>query len=165
MMTPILTRPEMICVSSRLSATRNGGSKMAQELIIRLRDDLDGELGEDIQTHEYTWKGVNYEIDLRPVNFDSFDADMQQWIARSRPVKKKRRSPKKSKPGVSIEPEGPWSKLIHSWATEHGYKWDDKATRDAVRQWAKKTGHAAPRTGIIPRETMEAYHEAQLLNA
>jgi Lsr2 len=136
---------------------------MAQELIIRLRDDVDGELGEDIQTHEYTWKGVSYEIDLRPVNFDSFDSDIQKWIARSRPVKKKRRSPKKSKPGVSIDfakPEGPWSKLINSWATERGYDWGDKAQRDAVRQWAAASGYPAPRTGIIPRETMEAFHEA-----
>jgi hypothetical protein len=138
---------------------------MAQELIIRLRDDVDGELGEDIRTHEYTWKGVSYEIDLRPVNFDRFDSDMQKWIARSRPVKKKRRSPKKlvAVTKVATPHKGetvPWSKLIHSWATERGYDWDDKAQRDAVRQWATENGYLVPRTGIIPRDTMEAFHEA-----
>jgi hypothetical protein len=161
------TQPQPILITE----DKKGSLKMSKRLIqfIEWRDDLDGELGEDIKTYEFEWvDATKREIDLRDSNFALFAQDMQRWLEVARPVK--RRSHKKKQPNAYVFDAKPaargaasplaWSKQIGTWAVEHGLEWSDPEVRRAVRQWATDTGRQCAATGLIPRPTMQAYVEA-----
>ena len=64
---------------------------MAKEIVIRLRDDLDG--SEATKTVVFAWVGTTYEIDLSDDNVEKFSAVMAPYVgaARKSPARGRRR--------------------------------------------------------------------------
>jgi hypothetical protein len=128
---------------------------MSKEVIVRLRDDLDNSVGGDIETCQFSWAGKNYEIDLTAEHFAEFEFAILPYIKAGREVKRRRKttSTPRSK-GYR------WPEEISSYAAKLGYNWDDKAQRQDVRTWALANGHCKNHTGVLPKEALDAYHEA-----
>lgn len=143
-----------------------------QEVIVRLRDDLDNSLDASIATYSFTWiDGQMYEIDLSAPNVAQFETDMMPYIKAARKSKRRQR-PSRAKPkqpavvggDYGDEPKrktSQWSAEIHQWATDHGYDWDDKAQRQAVRQWAIESGIHTARSGLLPKHVLQAHCAAR----
>ena len=133
---------------------------MTQELVVQLRDDLDKTLGDDIETRQFRFNGVDYELELSAANFELFGKDMAAWIAVSRRAKRKHRKREVKRETSSVNGHQIlWGTETETWAVEHGYQWD-KQTRDEIRQWARDNGLPCRATGLIPRDIIEAHYKA-----
>lgn len=149
---------------------------MTQEVVVRLRDDFDqsttSELGGIVATREFSFDNVDYEVDLSDDSHALMQADMQRWldVARKRAKTRRHRTRKAKQTGESreIEPASngkappEWTVGIHEWAARHGYDWDDKEVRQGVRIWAERVLGRSCRTGVIPRDVMEAHYKHKL---
>jgi hypothetical protein len=143
---------------------------MTKELITRLRCDITKVASDDVKTHELSWGGQDFEVELCDEQFLRYDIALQDLLKVARPVKKPgRKKRKKTSAGYIFEngatasdvPSGPvWHEQIGVFATEHGLDWSNKEVRESVRDWAIENGHKCSRTGVIPQATMEAYVEA-----
>lgn len=125
-----------------------------QEILIRLRDDLDGSV-EHVATHTISLDDETVELELTTVNWERLRNALAEFIAVSRPVKRKRR-----KAAPAKRPGGTWAAEIHDYAASLGYQWHDKAVRDKVRAWALEHGLQIGRTGVIRRDVLDAHHAA-----
>lgn len=110
---------------------------MAQKVQIIYTDDLTGEEGEDIQTHEFSLNGVYYQMDLTPGSYDRLNEALNPFIAKAQRVKKTRKA------------AGSVSK-----------KQGSKPNTAKVREWAKEQGYEINERGRIPSNIEEAYLKA-----
>ena len=81
---------------------------MAQKMIVRLEDDLDG--GPAAETVRFRYEGTDYEIDLSATNARAFRKELAPFITRARrPARRTRTAARRQR-----------SADIRAWAHEHG---------------------------------------------
>jgi Lsr2 len=134
---------------------------MTQEVVVRLRDDFDQSLGtqdDPVETHDLILDGEAVQLELSGSNYELMRGDLKRWLAVAHEPAKKRRQPRRVDAPKRKSPQG-WVTEIHAWATEHGYDWDDPDTRRGIRHWAQDVLGQSCRTGVIPRDVMEAHYE------
>lgn len=105
-------------------------------------DDLDG--SEGATTREFSFLGVDYEVDLTDANFAKFQKAVEKYTEFGRKVNKARRN---IKPGAT--------RTHTTVGTTTG-----RADLDAVRQWARQNGYEVSDRGRIKGEVQEAFNQA-----
>ncbi|WP_030689650.1 histone-like nucleoid-structuring protein Lsr2 [Streptomyces sp. NRRL B-1347] len=108
---------------------------MAQKTVIEFFDDLSGEKSDEIQTHDFSLNGVEYEIDLTPENYDKLDAALRPFIDSGRKKGRAKRGARTR--GAAVGPSA-----------------------DEVRAWAKGNGYEVNDRGRVPTAIREAYDKA-----
>lgn len=116
---------------------------MARREIVVLQDDLDGS-EKDVRVVKFGFEGVNYEIDLRPSNFDKLAQALAPYVAVARKDQATRRS------------SGPAARAKGLSAAEQ------RAFNQRVRDWAKGQKQKVSERGRVPAKLIEAYHAAGL---
>ena len=114
---------------------------MAQKVI--LVDDLDGS-ERDVTTIQFSVDGDTYEIDLSPSNFNRLRQAVQPFTVAGRRVGSQQ-SPASNERSCAAKGRADGKR-------------DGRAAR--MRTWAKDNGYEVPAFGRIPKEVLEAYHEA-----
>jgi hypothetical protein len=109
-----------------------------KKTVVEVLDDLDGQPAADAEAVNFTFGGIEYEIDLRPANVEQFAEALAPYIAVSRRVGGTRvrvRRAAGEKPGGS--------------------------TASAIREWARQQGYEVSDRGRINTDVAEAYAKAQ----
>jgi hypothetical protein len=112
---------------------------MSKEVVIRLRDDIDGELADDVATRPFSFDGVDYEIELNDNNFEEFRLDIKRWLQAARVAKTRRKKAANGKPKSKPQPP---------------------PSRGEIRAWASKNGYEVGSRGNISNEVRSAYNAA-----
>lgn len=121
-----------------------------RELVTVVRDDLDNTLLAD-KTVQFSWDGVDFEIDLTNEHLDQFADDMTNWVTVARKVK---RSQKRRTPAVPVNTDRQQVPPIPA-------KEDSpSAERKRIRAWANANGHEVSPRGAIPQPIVDAYNAA-----
>lgn len=113
---------------------------MAQKVLVQFIDDITGEPAEETVT--FGLDGVSYEIDLTESNAAKLREALEPWIENGRRLgghkqSRRRRGAVATRPGATHR--------------------EQRAQRQAVRDWAKKNGYTLGERGRIPQEIQEAY--------
>ena len=116
---------------------------MARKVQVILSDDLDENLPAD-ETVSFSLDGTSYEIDLADENAKEMRDAFARYISAARKVG--RGSGRASGGG-------------RSRATGGGGRMD-REQAGAIRDWARKNGHAVSDRGRIPASVVEAYEAA-----
>jgi hypothetical protein len=64
---------------------------MAKEVYVRLRDDMDGTMSDDVETHHISIDGDDREIELSWVNFQSLLFELKPYLDVARKADRKRK--------------------------------------------------------------------------
>ena len=115
---------------------------MARKVQVILSDDLDENVPAD-ETVSFSLDGTNYEIDLSDKNAEQMREAFSRYVQAARKVG--RGSGRASGGG-------------RSRATGGGRM--DREQAGAIRDWARKNGHAVSDRGRIPASVVEAYEAA-----
>lgn len=109
---------------------------MAQEIIVRLKDDLDGT--EATVTIPFAFEGRTYEIDLSDKNAAAFRKAVGKYVEAARRTSSK------------------------STARTSGSGTTRARSRElaAIREWGRAAGFEVPAKGRIPEPVTEAYAKA-----
>lgn len=111
---------------------------MAKRVIEVLTSDLSGDdLGDDGQTIEFSYQGVDYSIDLTKAEANDFDKAVTTYTRHARRVGGR----KKRTPAPTSTPTA-------------------KEKTHAVREWARHNGYTVSDRGRISQEVQEAYDAA-----
>lgn len=116
-----------------------------KELVTVVRDDLDHTLLAD-KTIQFSWDGVDFEIDLTGEHLDQFADVMTPWIVAARKVKRQKRR-KSAAPVNEVrvpEPAKP---------DEAGRK----ALRGKVREHARANGIEQANTGQLKQASIDLW--------
>ena len=114
---------------------------MARKVQVILSDDLDENLSAD-ETVSFSLDGTNYEIDLADKNATELREVFARYVSAARKVG--RGSNRASGGGRSRATGGRM----------------DREQAGAIRDWARKNGHAVSDRGRIPASVVEAYEGA-----
>src|SRR6476646_8434703 len=114
---------------------------MARKVQVILSDDLDENLSAD-ETVSFALDGTNYEIDLSDKNAKEMREALSRYVQAARKVG--RASGRASGGGRSRATGGRM----------------DREQAGAIRDWARKNGHAVSARGRIPASVVEAYESA-----
>ena len=114
---------------------------MARKVQVILSDDLDENLSAD-ETVSFALDGTNYEIDLSDKNAKEMREALSRYVQAARKVG--RASGRASGGGRSRATGGRM----------------DREQAGAIRDWARKNGHAVSDRGRIPASVVEAYEGA-----
>lgn len=114
---------------------------MARKVQVILSDDLDENLPAD-ETVSFALDGTSYEIDLAEKNAQELRDAFARYISAARKVGR----------GTRASGGG------RSRATGGGRM--DREQAGAIRDWARKNGHAVSDRGRIPASVVEAYEAA-----
>jgi hypothetical protein len=117
---------------------------MARKVQVILSDDLDENLPAD-ETVSFALDGVNYEIDLAERNAEELRQTLSRYVQAARKVGR----------GSGTRASG----AGRSRATGGGGRMD-REQAGAIRDWARKNGHAVSDRGRIPSSVVEAYEAA-----
>ncbi len=110
---------------------------MAQRVQTLFVSDLSGEeLGGGGETVTFSYRGVDYEIDVSPEEGAEFDQAMAKYIQHGRRVGGRRQIRAGKTPGQG------------------------KGELDAIRSWARENGHQVSDRGRISKRVREAYTAA-----
>jgi hypothetical protein len=121
---------------------------MAQRTTVTLVDDLDQ--GEADETVEFGVDGVSYEIDLSEKNAEALRDALADYVAHARRLGGRRRAGRTTaRPSTSAGSSRPPKRA--------GI---DREQNQAIREWARRQGHAVSERGRIPNDITEAYHQA-----
>ncbi|GAA5176301.1 Lsr2 family protein [Pseudonocardia eucalypti] len=112
---------------------------MAQQVLVSLVDDLDGQVAQE--TVEFGLDGKSYEIDLSSENAGRLRDTLAQFIAAARRPGNARRRPA----GGAAVPRRAAA---------------DREQNQAIREWARERGMKVSDRGRIPADLLEAYHQA-----
>ena len=112
---------------------------MAQRVNIVLEDDLDG--SEADETVSFALDGTTYEIDLAEKNAEEMRNVFSRYVSAARKVSRGNRA---SGGGRSRATGGRM----------------DREQAGAIRDWARKNGHAVSDRGRIPASVVDAYESA-----
>ncbi len=115
---------------------------MARKVQVILSDDLDENLPAD-ETVSFSLDGTNYEIDLSEKNAGEMREAFSRYVQAARKVGRG---------------SGRASGAGRSRATGGGRM--DREQAGAIRDWARKNGHAVSDRGRIPASVVEAYEAA-----
>ena len=116
---------------------------MARKVQVILSDDLDENLPAD-ETVSFALDGTSYEIDLAEKNAKELRDVFSRYVSAARKV---------SSRGGRASGGG------RSRATGGGGRMD-REQAGAIRDWARKNGHAVSDRGRIPASVVEAYEAA-----
>lgn len=112
---------------------------MARREVIELVDDLDGgPVTDDGETIQFTYRGVEYEIDLRSKNAAKLDKALEPYLSAARRVGGRRTRGSGRGAGAPA----------------------NRSHLSAIRDWARANGHEVSDRGRISREIQEAYQQA-----
>ena len=117
---------------------------MARKVQVILSDDLDENVPAD-ETVSFSLDGTNYEIDLSEKNASEMRDVLGKYVSAARKV---------SSRGTRASGAG------RSRATGGGGRMD-REQAGAIRDWARKNGHAVSDRGRIPASVVEAYEAAR----
>ena len=110
---------------------------MAQRVQTLIVSDLSGqELGGGGETVTFTYRGVDYEIDVSPDESAEFDGVMAKYIQHGRRVGGRSQARAGKTPGQG------------------------KGELDAIRSWARENGHQVSDRGRISKKVRDAYTAA-----
>ncbi len=110
---------------------------MAQRVQTLFVSDISGEeLGGGGETVTFTYRGVDYEIDVSPDEGAGFDEAMAKYIQHGRRVGGRRQAQAAKSPGQG------------------------KGELDAIRSWARENGHQVSDRGRISKKVRDAYTAA-----
>jgi len=109
---------------------------MAQEVIIRLRDDLDS--SDAAETMVFAFDGKGYEIDLSEKNAAAFRKAVGKYIEVARRTQRP----------------------LTVGAGKTGTTRARSRELAAIREWAEAAGYFVPKKGRIPQDVQEAYAKA-----
>jgi Lsr2 len=118
---------------------------MARKVQVILSDDLDDSIPAD-ETVTFALDGTTYEIDLSEQNASEMRDALGKYVQAARKVSGGRGSGRASGGG-------------RSRATGGGGRMD-REQAGAIRDWARKNGHAVSDRGRIPSSVVEAYEAA-----
>ena len=121
-----------------------------KELITRLRDDFDRSL-DGVETIEFGYRGIAYEIELSPANAAIFDEQIGRYIAAGRKVKQRSRK-RKAKATTNGE--------VVDKPVRGAPPIDGKELRDRIREFARQQGIPQSNIGQLKRESVDAYYAA-----
>jgi hypothetical protein len=111
---------------------------VAQERIIRLIDDIDGNNADE--TVRFGLDGTQYEIDLNTKNAKKLRDALALYVASGR---------KAARGGLVVGGRT---------ARGRGGAASDREQNRAIREWAKKAGKQVSDRGRIPQEIVDEYH-------
>ena len=114
---------------------------MAKRIVESFLDDIDGSDAEG--TTRFSLDGTNYEIDLSDKNAEQMREAFSRYVQAARKV---------GRGGGRASGGG------RSRATGGGRM--DREQAGAIRDWARKNGHAVSDRGRIPASVVEAYEAA-----
>ena len=117
---------------------------MARKVQVILSDDLDENLPAD-ETVSFAIDGTSYEIDLAEKNAKEFRDVFARYVSAARKVGRGTRA---SGGGRSRATGGGGGGRM------------DREQAGAIRDWARKNGHAVSDRGRIPASVVEAYEAA-----
>jgi|SRR4051794_3271883 hypothetical protein len=120
---------------------------MARKVQVILSDDLDENVPAD-ETVSFALDGTNYEIDLSDKNAQELRDAFSRYVQAARKVGR-----------ASGRASGGASGGGRSRATGGGGRMD-REQAGAIRDWARKNGHAVSDRGRIPAGVVEAYEAA-----
>ncbi|CAM3282514.1 LSR2-like protein [Williamsia muralis] len=120
---------------------------MAKKIVVEFVDDLDGAslASDDVQTVEWSWRGVDYVIDTSATNLDKIEngkVPFTKVLTNSTRMGGRRRSPVRSRPTPGT----------HGAAV-------DVQQRALIRDWARAHGYNVGIRGRISADIVAAYHE------
>ena len=110
---------------------------MARKVQVILSDDLDENLPAD-ETVSFSLDGTNYEIDLAEKNAKELREAFARYISAARKV-------------------GRGTRVSGGGRTRSTGGRMDREQAGAIRDWARKNGHAVSDRGRIPASVVEAY--------
>ncbi len=113
---------------------------MARKVQVILSDDLDENLTAD-ETVSFALDGTNYEIDLADKNAKEMRDAFSRYISAARKVGRGTRA------SGGGRPRGTGGRM-------------DREQAAAIRDWARKNGHAVSDRGRIPASVVQAYEDA-----
>ena len=116
---------------------------MARKVQVILSDDLDENLPAD-ETVSFSLDGTSYEIDLAEKNAKELRDTFSRYVSAARKVGRGGRS---SGGGGGGRGRGTGGRM-------------DREQAGAIREWARKNGHAVSDRGRIPASVVDAYEAA-----
>lgn len=116
---------------------------MTKEVVIRLRDDLDGKLGHTVTTREFTIDGQAYESELSDANYNKLLKAAQPFIDVARKAKRKTRKQAKLPEKASS-------------AKKPGRS----GGQAEIRQWARSNNVEVAPKGSIASHVVDAWRAA-----
>lgn len=116
---------------------QNGRINVAQQVVVQYVDDLDGTVGEAVETVHFALDGVSYEIDLNETNSARLRDSIAHFIANARRTGGRARTQSAASNGAR-----------------------SRADTEAIRGWARANGHQISDRGRIPVRVIEAYQKA-----
>ncbi len=119
---------------------------MARKVQVILSDDLDENLPAD-ETVSFSLDGTSYEIDLAEKNAKELRDVFSRYVSAARKVGRGGRSSSSSSSGGGTRSRGTGGRM-------------DREQAGAIREWARKNGHAVSDRGRIPASVVEAYEAA-----
>ena len=114
---------------------------MARKVQVILSDDLDENLSAD-ETVSFALDGTSYEIDLADKNAKEMRDAFARYVSAARKVGP--RQPRLRRRPLAVRTGGRM----------------DREQAGAIRDWARKNGHAVSDRGRIPASVVEAYEAA-----
>lgn len=112
---------------------------MAQQVLVSLVDDLDGEVANE--TVEFGLDGKSHEIDLSSKNASRLRDTLADYVEAAR-------RPGNSRRGSASGTAGGVRRAVV-----------DREQNQAIREWARKRGMKVSDRGRIPADLLEAYHK------
>jgi hypothetical protein len=123
---------------------------MAQKVLVELVDDLDGSVGDDIESVTFGLDGVEYAIDLNEDNAERLREILGEFVEVAR------RTGGRIKRGTSAGGKKLAPRLTVVPTSVHR----PKEVTQAIREWARANGHDVADRGRIPAAVLEEYDEA-----
>ncbi|HEY4631913.1 MAG TPA: Lsr2 family protein [Blastococcus sp.] len=114
---------------------------MARKVQVILSDDLDESLSAD-ETVSFSLDGTSYEIDLAEKNATEMRDALSRYVSAARKV------------------GGRGTRGSGGGRSRAGGGRMDREQAGAIREWARKNGHAVSDRGRIPASVVEAYESA-----
>lgn len=115
---------------------------MAQKVRVDLIDDIDG--SEADETVDFSLDNVSYQIDLSGKNATELRDSLAQYVEHARRTGGRKQTGGSRKAGSQKTAK----------ATT------DREQTQAIREWARANGYDVSDRGRIPRNVLDAYHQA-----
>lgn len=128
---------------------------MSKELVVILRDDMTGELGDDVITRTFAIGSDSYELELSEASWAEFCEYLSGYVDAARKIRKHRKKPATKKPEPIPDPV-PIAELV-----DRSKPARSKEESRAIREWARENGHEVSVRGTIKAEVIQAYQDAE----
>jgi hypothetical protein len=135
-----ITVDDLIVQHSYFGETSRLDLPMAQKIQVLLVDDLDG--GTADETVSFALDGTAYEIDLSASNASKLRDAFATYVGHAR-----RAARGISRPSSAGRPGRATTRV-------------DREQTQAIREWARKSGHTVSERGRIPASVLEAYNSS-----